>query len=114
MSTPVHPQLETAIQVKEQPHRSDAIPRSRPRRPRLVLAALVSAGMLYACHFPLAQGWWLAWVALVPLLCLVRADAPARAIYPCAWLAGLAYYWPAISWMSRAAIDDPSMVYAWM
>jgi apolipoprotein N-acyltransferase len=80
----------------------------------LLLAAVLSGGMLYACHFPLAQGWWLAWVALVPLLCLVRADASGWAIYPCAWLAGLVYYWPAISWMSRAAIDDPSMVYAWM
>jgi apolipoprotein N-acyltransferase len=110
----VHPQLETAIQVKEQPHRPEAAPAPRPRRPRLLLAALLSAGMLYACHFPLAQGWWLAWVALVPLLCLVRADAPAWRIYLCAWVAGLVYYWPAISWMGRAAIDDPVMIYLWM
>jgi apolipoprotein N-acyltransferase len=112
MSTPAYPQPETAVQVQEQPRRPEAPP--GPRRPRLLLAALASGGMLYACHFPLAQGWWLAWVALVPLLCLVRADASPRLIYPCAWLAGLVYYWPAISWMSRAAIDDYAMVYAWM
>ena len=101
MTTPAHPLPELGIQVLEHPRRTD-VPAPH-RRPRLVLAALVSAVMLYACHFPLAQGWWLAWIALVPLLCLVRADAPAWLIYPSAWFAGLVYYWPAISWMTLRA-----------
>src|SRR3981189_1041943 len=70
--------------------------------PRL-LPARATGGLLWMCHFPLAWGW-LGWVALVPLLCLVRSEASARRIYFSAWVGGLVFFWPAIQWMRVA--DD--------
>src|SRR5438874_13304294 len=70
-------------------------------RPRVLLPALASAALLWACYFPLAWGW-LAWVALVPLLCLVRSDARPRRIYLAAWVGGLAFFWPVLQWMRVA------------
>jgi apolipoprotein N-acyltransferase len=85
-----------------------------PRRsiipfPRLI-AALASAGLLWACFFPLACGW-LAWVALVPLLCLVRSEAPARKIYWSAFAGGLAFFWPVLQWLRVG--DYNMMYYSW-
>jgi apolipoprotein N-acyltransferase len=68
--------------------------------PRL-LPALFSAGLLWLCYFPLAWGW-LGWVALVPLLCLVRSEGRARNIYWSAYAAGLAFFWPVLQWMRVA------------
>src|SRR5262245_33589233 len=79
-----------------------------PRRKLLVLA-LISGAMLFLCHFPVAWGW-LGWVALVPLLPLVRAEVGGRWRYFCAWVAGSVYFWPAISWMTVA---DTRMVACW-
>ncbi len=68
--------------------------------PRL-LPALFSAGLLWLCYFPVAWGW-LAWIALVPFLCLVRAEGRARNIYWSAWAGGLAFFWPVLQWMRVA------------
>lgn len=76
---------------------------------RLVLPALASGLLLWACYFPLAWSW-LAWVALVPLLLLVRADSPSRGIYLAAWAAGLAFFVPALQWMRVA---DYRMYFTW-
>ncbi|HXG11944.1 MAG TPA: apolipoprotein N-acyltransferase [Gemmataceae bacterium] len=76
--------------------------------PRL-LPALATGGLLWMCHFPLAWGW-LAWVALVPLLCLVRAPVRARRIFFIAWAGGLVFFWPVLQWMRVA---DPRMYYTW-
>ena len=70
-------------------------------RARLFLPAVTSAVLLWACYFPLAWGW-LAWIALVPLLCLVRSEARARKIYGAALLSGLVFFWAAIQWMRVA------------
>ena len=70
--------------------------------PRL-LPALFSGLLLFASFFPLACGW-LAWVALVPLLCLVRSDATKKRVFFCAWLGGLAFFIPALQWMRVADI----------
>jgi apolipoprotein N-acyltransferase len=72
-------------------------------------AALATAALLWACYFPLACGW-LGWVALVPLLYLVRSRAPAWWIYLCAWAAGLGFFWPVLQWMRVA---DSRMYYTW-
>src|SRR5437879_4321080 len=56
--------------------------------PRLLTAATATALLLWLCYFPVAWGW-LGWVALVPLLTLVRSTARPRAIYLAAWLCGL-------------------------
>jgi apolipoprotein N-acyltransferase len=76
--------------------------------PRL-LPALFSAGLLWLCFFPVAWGW-LGFVALVPLLCLVRAEVRARNIYWSAWAAGLAFFWAVLQWMRVA---DWRMYFTW-
>src|SRR6516165_6850687 len=65
------------------------------------LAPLLSAGLLYASFFPIACGW-LAWVALVPWLYLVRSEARPRNLYLSAFLGGLLFFWPVLSWMRVA------------
>src|SRR4051794_10752625 len=75
----------------------------------LVPAALASSGMLWLCFFPVGWGW-LSWIAVVPLLCMVRSQARARGIYFSAWLSGLAFFFPALLWMPVA---DPRMYYTW-
>jgi apolipoprotein N-acyltransferase len=84
------------------------LPRATPL-PRLILAALASSGLLFLCYFPVAWGW-LGWVALVPLLALVRAEASPRRIKLCAWLSGSAFFWPVLTWMPVA---DYRMYYTW-
>lgn len=74
------------------------------------LAPLASAGLLYLSFFPVACGW-LAWVALVPLLCLVRLPGRPRRRYLAAWLGGLAFYLPALQW---ARVADPRMYVTWV
>jgi apolipoprotein N-acyltransferase len=64
---------------------------------------------MYLSFYPLAWGW-LGWVALVPLLCLVRSEARPRNIYFAAWLGGLAFFWPVLQWMRVA---DYRMYYSW-
>lgn len=84
----------------------------KPRWPRAMvfLPALLTGGLWWASHFPL--NWsWLAWVALVPLLALVRSPARPRRIYLAAWLCGLVFYLAATQWMRYA--DDSRMVLMW-
>jgi apolipoprotein N-acyltransferase len=80
-----------------------------PAQPCL-LPALLTAGLLWLCYFPVAWGWWLGWVALVPLLCLVRTEARPRRVYLAAWAGGLAFFVPALQWMRVA---DLWMYAAW-
>ena len=79
--------------------------------PRL-LPALMTALLLTLCHFtvlPVLSGWF-AWVALVPMLCLVRSDARPRRIYLAAWAGGLAFFWFVLQWMRVA---DYRMYFTW-
>src|SRR5262249_11871894 len=80
------------------PARSPVLP-----KPHLALPALLTAGLLYLCFFPVGWGW-LAWVALVPLLVLVRAEASGRRLFFCAWLGGLAFFLPALPWLADATV----------
>jgi apolipoprotein N-acyltransferase len=82
---------------------------SRPRS-RVFLPAILSGLLLYVCYFPLDFGI-LAWVALVPLLSLVRANARPRRIYFAAFVGGLFCYVPAIQWMRVA---HPAMYASWL
>ncbi|HJZ91269.1 MAG TPA: apolipoprotein N-acyltransferase [Gemmataceae bacterium] len=79
-------------------------------RSRVFLPAILSGLILYACYFPIAAGF-LAWVALVPLLSLVRANARPRRIYFAAFVGGLVCYLPAIQWMRVA---HPAMYVSWL
>jgi apolipoprotein N-acyltransferase len=84
-------------------------PDTRHASLHLLVAALATAGLLWLCYFPVSCGW-LAWVALVPLLCLVRTTLPARRVYLFAWLSGLAFFWPALEWLRVA---DARMYATW-
>src|SRR5262245_32434076 len=76
----------------------------------LLLAALLGSGLLWLCYFPAACGW-LAWVALVPFLTLVRNRSMRYDIYFTAYGAGLYFFVPALQWMRVA---DPRMYYTWI
>lgn len=75
----------------------------------MFLPALATSLLLWLSYFPVNAGW-LGWVALVPLLTLVRSEARPRRIYLAAYLGGLAFFWPAIQWMRVA---DPRMYGTW-
>jgi apolipoprotein N-acyltransferase len=73
--------------------------------------ALATGGLLWLCYFPAACGW-LAWLALVPLLFLVRLPrAPWRLPYLAAYTGGLAFYLGAVQWMRVA---DWRMYFTWI
>jgi apolipoprotein N-acyltransferase len=105
---------ENGLSVMNLPQQAVVDPRSSSLAPRSsvlpyprLLPSLASAGLLWSCYFPLAWGW-LAWVALVPLLCLVRSETRPRRIYLCAWMAGLAFFWPVLQWLR---VGDYNMMY---
>src|SRR5262245_28435409 len=89
-------------------------PRGCGPKPHPALACLaapfLTSALLWLSYFPVGQGW-LAWVALVPWLMLVRAGLPNRLRYLLAWISGLAFFVPALSWM-RVAHD--TMFYSWL
>jgi apolipoprotein N-acyltransferase len=76
---------------------------------RVLWLAAATAVLLWSCYYPLNCGW-LAWVALVPLLVLVRTPAPARWIYLAAWACGLLCYVPLLQWLPVA---DWRMNFTW-
>jgi apolipoprotein N-acyltransferase len=76
----------------------------------LLPPALMTGGLLWLCYFPVACGW-LAWVAQVPLLCLVRLPRRRwRFPHIAAIAGGLVFYFLAIQWMRVA---DPRMYFTW-
>ena len=77
--------------------------------PWLVLPALTGA-LLWLCFYPLGWGF-LGWVALVPLLFLVRLGArPWQIYFGLLSLGGCLFFWSVLSWMTVA---DYRMVYLW-
>jgi apolipoprotein N-acyltransferase len=77
---------------------------------RLLLLALTTAVLLWLCYFPVACGWFI-WIALVPLLALIRSSARPLLIYFSAWLGSLIFYLAAMQWMRVA---DPRMYATWI
>ncbi len=71
--------------------------------------SILSAGLLWASFTPLDFGP-LAWVALVPLLLLIRIPERTRGMYLAVYAGGLAFFVPALQWMR---LGDPSMYIAW-
>ncbi len=91
----------------------DRVTSPAPVRPafwQCLLPALLSGGLLWACHFPLAWGW-LGWVALAPFLTLVRSPARPWKVYLAAWLGAYGFFVAALEWMRYA---DERMVYTWV
>src|SRR5260370_3304255 len=79
------------------------------RKATVLWPAVATGALLWGCFYPANCGW-LAWIALVPLLCLVRTTAPARRVYLAAWAGGLLCYGFALQWLRVA---DDRMVFTW-
>jgi apolipoprotein N-acyltransferase len=62
-------------------------------------AAAVAAGAVPALAFPEPGLWWLAWIALVPLLLLLMAAGTARRAAVHGWLAGTGFMIAAHHWL---------------
>jgi apolipoprotein N-acyltransferase len=75
-----------------------------------MMLALVSGALLWASFYPLNFGW-LGWIALVPFLGLVKAEARPRRVYGAALLCGLAFFVPVLQWMR---VGDKAMYGAWL
>jgi apolipoprotein N-acyltransferase len=73
------------------------------------LAGPISGLLLYAAFPPLDLPW-LAWIALVPLMALLRQEVPTRRALASAWLGGLAFWVPSIIWIWEL---HPSAWLAW-
>jgi apolipoprotein N-acyltransferase len=84
-------------------------PSNHPKAWTLV-PALLTAGLLWLCYFPVDWGW-LGWIALVPLLSLVRTTARPRRVYLSAWVAGLAFFVASLQWVRVA---DYRMYATWL
>jgi apolipoprotein N-acyltransferase len=73
--------------------------------------ALAGSLLMWAAQPPLALGF-LAWIAPVPWLMLVRAEElPGRRPYLALWLAGLAYWLSAIAWLR---LPHPAVYFGWV
>src|SRR5438477_10834252 len=102
--TPSSCSLQPAEQLSRQ-----TLPVFRHRKASVLWPAIATGALLWSCFFPANCGW-LAWIALVPFLCLVRSTARARQVYLAAWACGLFCYVPALQWMRVA---DDRMVFTW-
>jgi apolipoprotein N-acyltransferase len=84
---------------------------SPPRRTWIVwLAPLASAALLWLSFFPVACGP-LAWIALVPWLCLVRLPAGTKRLYLATFVGAIAFFVPVLQWMRVA---HPMMYLTWI
>src|SRR5438552_5553956 len=94
--------------------KTDSLSASEQKLPsqksRVLAPALLSAALLWACYFPLNAGW-LGWVALVPLLSLVRSGARPRRIYFTTWLSALVFFIATLQWVRVA---DSRMYFTWI
>jgi apolipoprotein N-acyltransferase len=108
------PEITTAQDEIVFPRRMGLVSTSSGARPRvglrLLSPSLLTGALLWLCYFPVAWGW-LAWVALIPLLGLVRSAARRRVVYLSAWIGGLVFCLAAMQWMRVA---DPRMYFTWI
>lgn len=70
----------------------------------------LSGGLMWASFYPLNYSP-LAWIALVPLLMLIRLREPTQRMSLAAYLGGLVWFIPTLQWMR---LGDPSMHVAWL
>ncbi|MCH7688929.1 MAG: apolipoprotein N-acyltransferase, partial [Planctomycetes bacterium] len=95
--------------VKELIEKARKAPVRSPMRAAWALSGM-SAVLLWASFTPLDWGP-LAWVALVPLILLVRLQRPTRWMYGTVSFCGLLYTLATLQWMR---LGDPSMYVAWV
>ncbi len=95
--------------------RSLGSPRACPRteetsRHWILLLPFLTGILLWLCYFPVSCGR-LAWIALIPMLILVRGTVLPIWLYLNVWLGGLAFYLAALQWLRVA---DPRMYFTWI
>lgn len=103
--------------MASEPRRADLSPReiiatarANPASPRgTFILGTLSAVMLWGAFTPLNFSP-LAWVALVPLLTLIRLDRPTKSMYRALYACGLMFWLPTLQWMR---LGDPTMYIAW-
>ena len=84
-------------------------PKLRRKLPWYV-PCLLSGGLLWMCYFPLALAP-LAWIALVPLLSLVRLPISRGRVFWGSFLAGMAFFVTVLQWLRVA---DYRMYATWI
>lgn len=92
---------------------SDIIARARTAPPPVLgawLTAFAGSVLLWGAFYPLNWGP-IAWLAPVPVLLLARVVQRPRWMYAGLWLAGAAFWIPALQWMR---LGDVSMIPAWL
>src|SRR5262249_11228480 len=111
--TPAKPDVAAAAppSTAPDPQSSNHHPPVSILNPRSILwPGVATGGLPWLCHFPV--GWsWLAWVALIPLLSLVRRPAPKLWIFLSSWVAGFVFFGAALRWMPVA---DDRMYVTWI
>ena len=94
---------------------AEAITTTTPARPSNSrsgpLVSSVVSGLLLWTTFPPIHWGWLAWVALVPLLLLVKNKGPRWAIYLGAWGGGYTFWVLALHWVR---LTDQTAWVAWL
>jgi apolipoprotein N-acyltransferase len=98
--------------IETKPLQQPSVRMTAPKFPafaRTFVPAVATSFLLYLSFFPANQGW-LGWVALVPLLTLVRSTARPRTVSLCSWASGLLFFWPVLQWMRVA---DERMYFTW-
>jgi len=71
--------------------------------------SLTTTALLWGSFTPLDWGW-LGWIALSPMVLLVRLERPTRFMYPMLYASGLIWSLVTLQWMR---LGDPSMYIAW-
>ncbi|HLN32820.1 MAG TPA: apolipoprotein N-acyltransferase [Gemmataceae bacterium] len=102
-------QVETLPKIQKSAGPAESQVPASPSMIRLLGLALAGAALLWLCYFPANWGW-LAWVALVPLLALVKSTAAPRRIYLAAWVGGMAFFLASLQWLRVA---DYRMYFTW-
>ena len=84
--------------------------RSAPVRSRAALILCPITAVLYWGSFTPLDWGWLAWFALVPMLCLARSPRPMQGTLLGAWFGGLLCWVATLQWMR---LGDATMYPAW-
>lgn len=109
---------EAAPETRSPRYRRDATPQEIIDQARAAPAPMIgalavsclSALLLWASFTPLDYGP-LGWVAIIPLLLLIRVERPTRRMYLATYLAGLLFWIPTLQWMR---LGHPAMYGAWL
>ncbi|MBX3293951.1 MAG: apolipoprotein N-acyltransferase [Acidobacteria bacterium] len=72
------------------------------------LLSLLAAGMLILA-FPDFDWWWMAWIALVPLMCAVEREGSVGRSFLLGWLFGTVFFFGTCWWLTYAPIHYASI-----